>query len=312
MILVVGLSSVWQRTLFFDAVHAGDVNRAKRVVETASGKGVNVARVATILGAKARVLTVAGGKRGELFCRALKADGVDARVVPVRGETRVCQTLIGGGVVTELVEESPKLTRTEVLAVVKAFERELKRATMVVLSGTVPVGCGEDFYARLARMARRCGVPVVVDTQRQQLMNVVREKPILVKVNRKELETATGCRSVESGVKKLGVAQVVISDGARPVRVFGESGRWAVKPSRVEALNPIGSGDAMLAGMVVGLMKGKTLASASARLRRDKEAVQLGVACGAANALTETSGVVRRKDVLRLLKALLDSREKCR
>ena len=28
MILVVGLSSVWQRTLFFDAVVPGEVNRA--------------------------------------------------------------------------------------------------------------------------------------------------------------------------------------------------------------------------------------------------------------------------------------------
>ena len=122
-ILVVGLSSVWQRTLFFDEFHPGEVNRAKRVLETASGKGVNVARVATILGEKARVLTVAGGRRGELFVKGLKADGINACIVPVRGETRVCQTLIGGDVVTELVEESPKLRRAEVAAVMSALSR---------------------------------------------------------------------------------------------------------------------------------------------------------------------------------------------
>jgi len=294
MILVMGLSSVWQRTLFFDGFHPGEVNRAKRVLETASGKGVNVARVATILGEKARVLTVAGGRRGELFVKGLMADGVSACVVTVRGETRVCQTLIGGDVVTELVEESPALRKAEVAAVMSAFEKELSGVGMVVLSGTVPVGCGEDFYARLARRARRSGVVVVVDTQRQQLMNVVREKPVLVKINRAELATATRERSVAAGVRQLGVECAVISDGARTVRVFEGTKRWSVQPPRVEALNPIGSGDAMLAGIAVGLARGKTLV----------EAVRLGVACGAANALTATSGVVRCADVRRLLASL--------
>jgi tagatose 6-phosphate kinase len=296
MILVVGLSSVWQRTLFFDALQTGEVNRVKKVVETASGKGVNVARVAATLGADVRVLTVAGGQRGKLFRQALRNDSVDAVVVPVRGETRVCQTLIAGGVVTELVEESPALRRSEVKAVVRAFERELKRARLVVLSGTVPAGCGEKFYARLARLARRRGVPVVVDTQGKQLMNVVREKPALVKVNRKELAAATGKRDVASGVRQLGIECAVISAGARPVGVFEGEKQWTVQPPRVEAVNPIGSGDSMLAGMSAVLWGGGNV----------REAVRWGLACGAANALTETSGVVHLADVRHLLNTSLD------
>ena len=236
MILVVGLSSVWQRTLFFDEVRAGEVNRAKQVLETASGKGVNVARVAMILGAKARVLTVAGGGRGKLFQQALKKDGVDALVVPVGGETRVCQTLIGAGVVTELVEESPGLTKSEVAAVVKVFRRELRGARLVVLSGTVPVGCGDNFYARLARLAKKRGVPVVVDAQRAQLLGVVREGPVLVKVNAAELALATGKRTVKEAVRELrqlGAGDVVISQGAQPVLVFVGQKCWGVKPVRV-------------------------------------------------------------------------------
>jgi len=295
MILVVGLSSVWQRTLFFDGFHCGEVNRARRVVETASGKGVNVARVATTLGAKARVLTVAGGGRGELFRRALRADGVSARVVPVRGETRLCQTLIGGGCVTELVEESAALSASEVKAVMRAFAEELRGAEMLVLSGTVPRGCGEDFCAALARAARVRGVPVVVDTQRAQLMGVVRERPVLVKVNRSELAAATGKRDVAGGVRelmRLGAERVAISHGAKAALAFDGRARWQVTPPRVEALNPIGSGDSMLAGMIVELMKGRTL----------EKALRFGIACGAANALTETSGVLRLADVRRLLR----------
>jgi tagatose 6-phosphate kinase len=294
MILVVGLSSVWQRTLFFESFHPGEVNRAKRVVETASGKGVNVARVLKALRMKVQVLTVAGGRRGELFQRALKADGVSVRVVPVGGETRVCQTLIGGGVVTELVEESPVLSASEVKAVMRAFTKELRRAEMVVLSGTVPGGCGDDFYARLARMANAHGVTVAVDTQRAQLMGVVRERPALVKINQTELAVATGMSGVGKGVRelmRLGAERVVISHGAKAARAFDGRERWQVEPPRVKAVNPVGSGDAMLAGIVAGVARGKTL----------KEALQFGVACGAANAMTETSGVVQMADVRRLL-----------
>ena len=299
MILVVGLSSVWQRTLFFDGVRIGEVNRARRVVETASGKGVNVARVLTTLGVKARVLTVAGGRRGEFFARALKQDKVSARVVPVSGETRLCQTLLAGGVATELVEESAALSRSEVAAVMRAFAEELRRAQMLVLSGTVPVGCGDDFYARLARAAKECGVPVVVDAQRAQLMGAVREVPALVKINRAELAAATGKGGMVSGVRELmerGARQVVISHGAKTTMAFEGQARWEMTPPGIQPLNPIGSGDAMLAGIVAGMGRGKTL----------RESVRLGLACGAANALTETSGVVRMPDMRRLLRLLRD------
>jgi len=97
---------------------------------------------------------VAAGRRDELLRRALRSDGVSARIVPVRGETRLCQTLVGGGVVTEVVEESLALWPSEVKAVWQAFAGELRRAELLVLSGTVPRGCGDDFCARLAASAR--------------------------------------------------------------------------------------------------------------------------------------------------------------
>ena len=101
MILVVGLSPAWQRTLEYDRFVVGKVNRARRVSETASGKGVNVARVAQQLGAKVRLLTVAGGHWGRLLKQSLREEGLNSRIINVRSETRICQTLLatvyGGG-----------------------------------------------------------------------------------------------------------------------------------------------------------------------------------------------------------------------
>lgn len=266
MILVVGLSPAWQRTLEFQKFIPGTVNRATRVTEIASGKGVNVARVARQLGARVRLLTVAGGVNGVRLVRSLGP----ASVVRVRAATRMCQTILAGGTATELVEEPGRLSRDEVAKVMRRFDRELSRARLLVLSGCVPAGCGDGFYARLIRRAKRAGVPVLVDVQGAQLLRAAQAGPMLVKINRTELEAVPGLPRVE---------WLIVTDGARWVTCRGAQ-TFRVRPPRVKAVNPVGSGDAMLAGMAVALSRGESM----------RDAVRLGVGCGAANALSAVPG----------------------
>ncbi len=300
MILVVGLSPAWQRTLAFGELVSGKVNRATHVEETASGKGVNVARVASILGAEVRLLTVAGGARGRSLRAKLEQQRFGTRIVAVESETRICQTLLDGDGVTELVEESGALTSVEVRNVRRAFGAEARKARLVVLTGTVPEGCGDNFYARLVAEAQRLGVPVLIDAQKAQLRNALKRRPFLVKINRDELAAATrvNCQrksAMTHALRRLvreGPQHAVITDGARSVYASEKPGRMVtmLKPPRVKAKNPIGSGDAMMAGIAVGLMRGEAIA----------DAVQLGIACGAANAMTVDPGFVRFADVKRL------------
>jgi fructose-1-phosphate kinase PfkB-like protein len=84
----------------------------------------------------------------------------------------------------------------------------------------------------------------------------------------------------------------VISDGARSIYVSEESGARAstFSPPRVQTKNPVGSGDAMMAGIAVGLVRGQSVL----------EAVRFGAACGAANAMTAVPGFIQTADVRRL------------
>jgi tagatose 6-phosphate kinase len=300
MILVVGLSPAWQRTLRFEELIPGNVNRATQVSETASGKGVNVARVASILGADVRLLTVAGGARGRLLRSKLGQQRFGTRIMRVKVETRICQTLLGGDGATELVEEAGALTSVEVRNVRRAFGAEAQKAKLVILTGTVPNGCGDDFYARLVTESRRLGVPVLIDAQKTQLVNALKRRPFLVKINRDEFAAATRVNcddkaAVSRALRELvreGPQHAVITDGAKSVYATEKPGRSMMmwKPPRVKAKNPIGSGDAMMAGIAVGLWRGEAMA----------EAVRLGIACGAVNAMTVEPGLVRLADVKRL------------
>jgi tagatose 6-phosphate kinase len=119
--------------------------------------------------------------------------------------------------------------------------------------------------------------------QGRQLVNAVAARPFVVKVNRDELEA----------VKKIdGAEWLVISDGARRVTVRHGAEQFCLRPPRVKAVNTIGCGDAMFAGMAVALSRGELM----------EEAIRFGVACGAANALTAEPGHVRRANVRRLLR----------
>jgi tagatose 6-phosphate kinase len=55
--------------------------------------------------------------------------------------------------------------------------------------------------------------------------------------------------------------------------------------------NPVGSGDCLLGGVAVALAREQSL----------EEALRLGVACGAANAMSRETGRFDRADVERLL-----------
>jgi tagatose 6-phosphate kinase len=304
MILVVGLSPAWQRTLTFEEIIHGKVNRAARVSEAASGKGVNVARVASILDADVKLLTVAGGKRGQLLKAKLTRQGLNARVVPVTAETRICQTLLSREATTELVEEAGPLTPMEVREVLRAFRLAIRKAELVVLTGTVPKGCGDDFYARLIDESTRRGVRVLIDAQKAQLQNALKRRPFLVRINREELAAATGIetagrKSILPALGKLmkrGPRWAVISDGAKNIYVSETPGIRVsgLTTPRVKAENPIGSGDAMMAGIAVGLLRGQSV----------PDAVRLGAACGAANAMTAEPGFIRMKDLKRLCSTL--------
>jgi tagatose 6-phosphate kinase len=144
----------------------------------------------------------------------------------------------------------------------------------------------------------------LIDAQKAQLRNALKRQPFLVRINRDELAAATGIqaasrKSVLSALGKLlrrGPHWAVISDGAKGIYVSETPGVRALTltPPSVKTKNPIGSGDAMLAGIAVALVRGQPTL----------EAVRFGAACGAANAMTIEPGSVQMKDVRRLFSTL--------
>ena len=138
----------------------------------------------------------------------------------------------------------------------------------------------------------------MVDAQGAALLEALKAKPGLVKPNRAELAATVGRElkdeaAVRSAMRELcerGAQRVVMTAGKDPALAFDGRSWWQVGAPRIDAVNPIGSGDAFAAGLAWRLVRGDDLG----------EACRWGCAAGAANALTMLAGDVRRDDVERL------------
>lgn len=302
MIFCVGGTPAMQRTLFFEGLEPGAVNRAYEVRVTASGKVVNAARAVTVLGGQALLVTFLGGDPGRFISRELEAGGVPHEVVWTEDDapTRTCTTLLpDDGPVTELVEEAPPVSEGDVAALEEVVTRRLRDAELLCLTGSFPPGVPDDFYARLAKAAREANVRVLVDAQGASLRASLEVGLFLVKPNQEEAAATLDLRNGETdasaavaALTKAGAQWALVSTGKTGSLLGDNSGNlWRIEPPSVEARNPIGSGDVMAGGLLLALEQDASVPDAAA----------YGTASAAANTLTPTSGVLRPTDVDALL-----------
>jgi 1-phosphofructokinase len=137
----------------------GAVNRATEAHSAPGGKAAHVAMVLQILGADPLWIGTAGGRTGEELIDGLTALGIRAQPLKVAAETRVNLEIIDEqGWVTELLEPGSALQGKEsedfFSACASLFSAE-NSGSIVVVSGSLPLGTEQTFYAELTELAHR-------------------------------------------------------------------------------------------------------------------------------------------------------------
>src|SRR4051794_29638251 len=111
MIVFLSTTPALQRTMVFPRLQVDAVNRATEVVDYASGKNINAARVARALGEDVVATGVLGGETGRRIAANLDAAGIARDFVDVSPPTRMCVTAVdrSAGTATELIEEAAEI-----------------------------------------------------------------------------------------------------------------------------------------------------------------------------------------------------------
>lgn len=302
MFLCVNANAAIDKTVVVPSFQLDQIHRPEQVVLLPGGKGINLARGLQTLGETARVTGWAGGFAGQFIAASLEKEGIQAEFAWCDFESRTCLSILDPErkTLTELYENGAPVPAPKVAELLELFRRRLPGAEFATISGRLSPGAPPDFYAVLLRAAAEAGVPAALDCSGESLRLGLEEgHPSLIKPNLAEFQALTGQKS--TGLAELaGAAQaaaarwntlVVLSMGAAGALAARAGETWHARPPQVPVVSAVGSGDALLAGVVQALARGAAL----------PEALRRGVAAGTANALTVGAGKFTRADYERVL-----------
>ena len=302
MILTVTMNASLDKTYRVARLDTGTVMRVREVSDTAGGKGLNVARVAALLGEEVRATGFLGGFNGGRIRTLLFGSGVEDSFVDTGVETRACINVMDDatGESTEFLEPGVPVESGQYAAFIDRYVELVAASDAVTISGSLPKGAPDGFYARLITLAREAGKPVVLDASGQLLREGVAALPTLVKPNRDEIrdllqETepldTDGLVAAIHRLLESGLPCVAVSLGAEGCLFGCQEGVFRGVVPNVQAVNPVGCGDAMVAAFAVGL----------AQQMPPLETLRLALAVSAASAQCPKTGGFQQEDLANLL-----------
>lgn len=278
------------KTYIIERFGVDRIHRPSKITSSPGGKGINVLRVFCELGGSGTATGFVGGRVGETILECLDSEEIGHDIVKVQDESRLCLKIIDplSGTQTEINETGPSITPQEVEQLSRRIEELLDGMEWLVLSGNVPPGVPETFYADMITLAKARGVKTVLDASDQQLKKGVTAKPYMIKPNvhelselaEQELVTIEEICDAAKDIIRCGINIVAVTVGRSGALVTDGHHAWQAIPPDIEYASAVGSGDSFVAGFLSELVGGGSLS----------DALVLGTAAGAANATTYNAG----------------------
>jgi 6-phosphofructokinase 2 len=239
------------------------------------GGGINVSRAIRRLGGEALAFFPIGGPVGETVKELLKAEGVTMHPMPIAGDTRENFTVTesSSGRQYRFSLPGPQLEAREIDALRTEVRALLPGTDYFVVSGGLPPGVADDFYAELIRDAKAAGVRVILDVAGPAFAEALHEGVYLVRSNRTDFQKFTGVfpaqpSDVEPFVEEWlakGWAQVaVITLSTRGTILMTVDHCIEILPPAVKLVSAVGAGDSFVGGMAVALARDWPLEDAAA------------------------------------------------
>jgi 1-phosphofructokinase family hexose kinase len=285
MIYTITLNPALDKQLTVADIRFNDVLIAEKVQLDFGGKGFNVSRMLKELNQTSKAVGLLGGHTGKTIAEGLIAQGIEVVSIPVSGETRTNVSIVtpGGSKHIKVNEKGPTVREDELQQIYQYIAEHAAVGTLWVLAGSIPPGVDYSVYRQMSQKIQELGGDVVLDTSGEALREGIKVKPKLVKPNLFELSQLTG-REITDLQEVLDNPAIASSVGAEFVAISaGDKGALLTDgekialclPPEIQEANPVGAGDAMVAGLSFALYHGYDL----------EQTLMLGVACGTASAL---------------------------
>lgn len=267
MIYTVTLNPSIDLFVGLDQFKLGELNKVKTERILPGGKAINVSRVLSAL----RIPTIAtgfvGGYQGQFIKDWLQKEDITTDFVEMKEINRTNVKIYENKRETYISFPGPNISSEEVDELLYYLSR-VREGDTIIFGGSVPPmdeNMDDDIYDRLLSVAKANGADFVADVPSQYLLNMVKEKPLLIKPNEQDIvkifdaDIKTKLDYIPYGKKlvELGAKNVIISYGANGSMLFTEDKVYEsneIDDGR-EVVNTAACRDAMIAGFIASMAK---------------------------------------------------------
>lgn len=293
MIRVVGLNPVIDRTYYIDDFAVGTKFYEIAPRTDVGGKGVNVARVLSLMGEPCVLYGFVGGRNGRLVEEEMGACHVRFRAFPTRGETRTTINIIDNRnrKETEVTEPGVLVGEKEQKHFLSVLKEDLEAGDFVICSGIPMRGMSREIYRMVSRICQEKNCKCALDATGIYLEKSFPGQYYFSKPNFSELtglfgmeEQSTQENLIKHGraMQKMGVENLLISMGGDGGLFMDPTRMFQIRIPKVKVISTIGCGDSSVAGFCLGTERGMG----------KEDCVKLAMACGSCNALFQKVGYV--------------------
>lgn len=264
-----------------DKITGGTVNRIADEQIYIGGKGINVSLMLKELGIESTALGFSAGYIGKALENGLKSNDIKCDFVHTKsGNTRINVKIND----TDINAAGPYISRNMLNRLYKKINN-IHDGDFLIISGSIPSSVPDDIYKILLEKLKNKNIRLVVDCEKDLLLNTLEFKPFLIKPNNNELSDIfeTQINDFESALfyarklQTMGAKNVMVSLGDKGAILLDEFGEAHIeKAPQGELVSAVGSGDSAVAAFVAAICDKKTYA----------EALKFSVAVGSATAFS--------------------------
>lgn len=302
MILTITPNSALDRVIFIDEFRPETVMRSGKVVNSVGGKGLDASVVLRALGVETVGLSFVAGITGQQLVGLLEDYGIGHDLIWVEGETRIAHVLIEtrhnrhSHVMAGALSVSPEACEESL----QRFRSRLAQADWVIAGGSLAVGVPISYYRSLSEMAREEGVPILIDSAGEPILEALPAHPTVLKMNRAEFAETFGVparpigklkEQTEEFLRRWNVGALVLTLGKDGILAHTPEGAYHATAPSQKQINAAGAGDAVSAALTWRFSLGDAW----------PEALRWAAAAGAAVVLTEGTADCYMVDIKRIL-----------
>ena len=247
----------------------GKLNRTQEAKYVVGGKGINISILLNNIGKKTKALGFVAGFTGYFIKSELDKLDIEHDFVETLGTTRINMKLTTD-TETEINGQSSAVNAENISEFFAKLD-VLTTEDVVFLSGNVIAGMELEDFKKIAEKVATKGATLVVDSNKDLVLDTLQYKPFVVKPNEFELGemfgiTLNGLEEILVYARKLqerGAQNVLVSRGAKGAVLLTENGEvLEVNVAEGKIVSTVAAGDSMLAMFVAKYNETKDYAEA--------------------------------------------------